>query len=510
MEPLPISKAALERLSPKERAQAEALLKARAEALEMFQDVAEADPLQTFRPNCAEQERFLLARTKTQAAFCGNQAGKTTGLVVKCLIQVTPSERLPESLRRFKFTPDGHLIEGRFCAPAINERIIRPFRQWCPKHILKNGSFDDSWKAQDKILVFNDGSFIDFLSYETDLDKFGTVQRHFIGYDEPPPQDIRDEGLARLIRYSGPEMFAMTPLKANTGWTRREIWRKREDPQKTVCKWSIHDNTALPPADIAYFLDNLPNDLWRAAREFGDFVEVGGLMYPRFEDWVLKDIPVDPDGALRALQPRVQNCDVVVSIDPGLRNAAFTWNGFDRDNRQLVFDEDLLQQSYPEDYAKAIRARNARWGLKESEITYVIDPAYAVRSQASGDNVESALAREGIYCVGANNNVEAGVMEVNQRGNGGMLEVSPALVGLRDEADEYAMEDREDGVFREKRNDNSHRLDTVRYASMYHTWHPAEELAAPTRALGWIPGEAPPIGVFFGQKDEPAPMGFMS
>jgi hypothetical protein len=48
-------------------------------------------------------------------------------------------------------------------------------------------------------------------------------------------------------------------------------------------------------------------------------------------------------------------------------------------------------------------------------------------------------------------------MEVNQRGNSKALEISPALVGLRDEADEYAMEDREDGVFKEKRNDNSHR-----------------------------------------------------
>jgi hypothetical protein len=56
-----------------------------------------------------------------------------------------------------------------------------------PEAHPEDGSFDKSWKKQDKILRFNDGSFIDFLSYETDLDKFGGVQRHFLGYDEPPP-----------------------------------------------------------------------------------------------------------------------------------------------------------------------------------------------------------------------------------------------------------------------------------------------------------------------------------
>jgi hypothetical protein len=34
----------------------------------------------------------------------------------------------------------------------------------------------------------------------------------------------------RLVDYGGYELFAMTPLKANTGWIRREIFKKREQP----------------------------------------------------------------------------------------------------------------------------------------------------------------------------------------------------------------------------------------------------------------------------------------
>ena len=499
-----INPAYLETLPPKERAAVERDL-ARLEAL------TEADPLQTFEPNCPEQERFMGAITKTQAAFAGNQSGKTTALVVKSLIQVTPRERLPERLRRFKLTPDGP-VYGRVVNPGAKQlanTLLPAFRQWCPKHILIEGSFDKSWSQQQQMLRFADGSYIDFLTYETDLDKFGGPQRHFLGYDEPPPRDIRDEGLVRLTRFGGFEMFAMTPLKANTGWIKRDIWRRREAPDITVARWSIHDNKALDKKTVQYVLDSLPNDLWRRARELGDFVDIGGLIYPQFEQAVLKDIPTDPDGARKALKERVGQLDVVVGIDPGLRNAAFVWVGFDRDNRAVVFDEQLLQQKYAKDYAGRIRATNAKWGLKQDEITYVIDPSFRIRGLASGgENVESALSREGIFCVPGENALEAGCMEVGQRLSEGMLQISPAMVGLRDEADDYSMEDREDGVFKEVRNDNSHRLDALRYVCMYRTWTPYHE--QDDQPLGWTPGEVPSFAALQGANSETAPLGFMS
>jgi phage terminase large subunit-like protein len=492
-----INPAYLEKLSPKERAEVEREL-AKLEAL------TERDPLSTFEANCAEQAKFLAATTPTQAAFCGNQAGKTTALVVKALTQVTPRDLLPAYLRPHKRF-DGQVF-GRIVNPGakqLKNTLLPTFRHWTPKHICRNGSFDSSWSTQDQTLTFADGSFIDFLTYETDLDKFGGPQRHFLGYDEPPPREIRDEGLARLTRFGGFEMFSLTPLKANTGWLRREIWRKRESPKITVAKWSIHDNKALSKEAVQYFLDSLPNDMWRAAREFGDFVEVGGLMYPRFEDWVSKDVPSDPDEALRALVERVKVSDVVVGIDPGWRNAAFVWTAFDRDGRALAFDEIVLQQNDASQYASAIKAKNVRWGLKQDEITYVIDPSFRVRTAAAGgENVESALSREGIYCVPGENALEAGVMEVNQRGNNDRLEISPACIGLRDEADEYAMEDREDGVFKEKRNDNSHRLDALRYVCMYRTWTPHDESEDQT-PLGWTPGEMPGLDSLLGRKEAP-------
>jgi phage terminase large subunit-like protein len=282
----------LAQLSPEERARVEHEVA----ELERIYDV---DALQRLRPNCSEQDRYMASTTRTTAGFAGNQAGKTTALVGKALIQHAPLDRLPARLHRYKrFGFGREPVQGRIVNPGaklLKSGILPAFRQWTPRYMLRDGSFDRSWHSQDQILEFVDPyGFIDFLTYEQELDKFGSVQRHYVGYDEPPPREIRDEGLARLMRFDGFEMFAMTPLKANTGWVRRELWRKREAADITVCKWSIHDNKALSPAAVAYFLSQLPNDLWRKAREFGDFVDIGGLIYPGFEDALVKGCPPDP------------------------------------------------------------------------------------------------------------------------------------------------------------------------------------------------------------------------
>jgi hypothetical protein len=81
--------------------------------------------------------------------------------------------------------------------------------------------------------------------------------------------------------------------------------------------------------------------------------------------------------------------DIVVGIDPGLRNAAMVWVGFDNDQRGVVFDEVLLQDRTPADYAKAIEQTNAKWGIREP--LYVIDPSARNRSLTNRESVQGEL-----------------------------------------------------------------------------------------------------------------------
>jgi hypothetical protein len=236
---------------------------------------------------------------------------------------------------------------------------------------------------------------------------------------------------------------------------------------------------------------------------------------------------------------RAQAWDPVVSIDPGIRNAAFIWGGFDDENVCRVFDEHLLQDESAAGYAVRVWLGNAKWGLGDEaerrralhyfreqipdpelrdrfcsrvdvrrrgeEPTYVIDPAARSRGQVNAESVKSELARFEIYAMDGQNQVEAGISQVRTRIAHGRLEVSSECAGLRDEADEYAAEDRPDGEFKPIKQ-NDHRLDALRYLCMSRPWNPVLEDEAPTRVLGkprplmeaWRPPRraeaSPPLG----------------
>jgi hypothetical protein len=160
------------------------------------------------------------------------------------------------------------------------------------------------------------------------------------------------------------------------------------------------------------------------------------------------------------------------------------WVGFDKDNVAYVFDEVLLQDLTPVEYAEAIKRTNKKWGIREC--IYVIDPASRQRAQVNSDTVQSELIRQGIPTQNGQNNFEAGYFQVKQRVEAGRLRVNPECRGLRAEADDYALEAREDGVIKPIKG-NDHRLDALRYALMVRAWKPLEEMEAPRQQLGWIP-----------------------
>jgi hypothetical protein len=163
------------------------------------------------------------------------------------------------------------------------------------------------------------------------------------------------------------------------------------------------------------------SDLWRRAREFGDFVDVGGLIYPDFERCV-QEKPFDP--------AFIRTLDVIVAIDPGIRNAGVVFEGFDNENVCHIFDELLLQDKTPKDYAAAIRGVLSRWGINARSVQFVVDPAARSRGQTNAETVLVALSREGIYANPGQNDVQAGIGQGRIRMAHGRMKVSPDCRGL--------------------------------------------------------------------------------
>jgi hypothetical protein len=123
-------------------------------------------------------------------------------------------------------------------------------------------------------------------------------------------------------------------------------------------------------------------------------------------------------------------------------------------------------------YVTAMRDVNKAWDIDDYEL--VVDPAAAQGNLVDGKSVLQALIERGEDPIKADNSVEAGVFEVRERMRLGSLHISQALTGLQDKAVEYAAEDREDGVFKPKKNRREHRLDALRYGLMHRRWLPEE------------------------------------
>ncbi len=499
-----------DRLSKAERAQADV-------ELAELDRLLERNPIQGFDAHSDAQQEFIAARTRIVAAIAGNRFGKTTSLVIKALIECLPREALPERLAAHKRF--GERVDGWIMVPTeekVFDSLKPAFEKWVGAEFFKGGSWGKAFNAERMQLTFANPfkggcnwSTIGFKTYKQDESTLGGASLWFVGYDEPPPKGHREEGRTRVIDHGGFEMFAFTPITTNVAYAKRIIYNRREHPDITLVRGSIHDNTVLPPDAIAAWRAEFLDDPLLRAREFGDFVDVGGQIWPQLEHRLVE--PWDP--ADEQARKAGRFADVVVSIDPGVRNCGITFIDFDSHNVGTVFDERLLQDSDVEDYDREIRAKLAHWGIPLARVDFRIDPKTGVaRSQIDKQSsVRSALAALGIGCTLGENAVEAGITQVRGRLRYERLWICRNCVLLRAEADDYVGKPRDDGVF-EVLKQSDHLCDSLRYGCMARPFYPAYELAAPCRNLGapvFRPGHALPASQLVTTPDSP-PLGFMS
>ena len=497
--------AVLDRLPPEKRELFEQLQAAHKELLA-------TNPLEGFHA-CAtpcgaltcqareKQHEFMASMTRIVAAFAGNRFGKTTANVVWAIIQHTPVDMLPERLRPFKRPrKDYGPVNGRYLLPSIKSilTIVLPeFRRWCPPAILKDQSWAKAWSTQHSILSFDDGGRLEFYTYEQEPAVMVGATLDYVIYDEPPPEGHFHENLVRTTDRAGCHRFGMTPVNmkgGGIGWIKREILDAKEDPNITVIRATIHDNPQLSPEEIEFTLSQFPEDE-RQAREFGDFVHFGGMIYPGGFEQILVDPVYPPPDGDRLPPERLRGCDIYVGIDPGLKNAAFIWVAWDRDGTALAFAEVVLKEKTPLDYVRAIRIVNSRYRLQQAPV-YVIDPSAKNRSLTNAQSIQSELQIQGISTIPGQNDVQAGVQNVRRRIKEGALLIGENLTGLRGEAEEYRMDDTDDGEFKVVK-ENDHRLDALRYVMMTRPYY--GNVAARLREESWQPGIAPSADWFAAQ-----------
>src|SRR5215469_6962672 len=455
----------LEKLPPKERAQALAQLE------ELEKQVA-SNPLIAYRPH-PKQDTFHRSQLPVKCFLGGNRSGKTTAGVPDDIIQCVDDDILPEHLRSYKkWDPPFRmrLVTPDFTSTAEGV-VFQKLREWVPRGQLTGSSWEKAYDKQLRILNFKNGSWIQFMTFEQDLDKFGGADLHRVHYDEEPPRQIRTECMFRLIDHDGDELFTMTPLHGMS-WLFDEIyepWERGQLNHATVVLVDMDDNPFLNQDAKERILAGLSREE-RAARKQGRFVQFAGMVYPEFS----RLVHVIPQ------TPIPENVLLLGAIDPGTRHmAAVLWGFLTAGDDLVIFDELALKEGTVAEVCRAILMIEARHQVKMR--TYLIDPAARNIMHQTGRSDQMEYSDHGIVTVLGQNAVTAGINRVKERlqgqpGEAPRLHVMANCVTLIDEFRRYhwTKQGRSEHEAKEvvvKKDD--HLLDALRYMVMSRPMTPA-------------------------------------
>lgn len=339
----------------------------------------------------------------------GNRSGKTVGGIVEDIWWL----RGQHPYRKVPDTP----VRGRIVTVSYTEGIkliiIPELAKWLPPSDLINGSWEDSYSKADRVLTLTNGSTVELMSYDQKLEKFAGTSRHFIHFDEEPPQDIYQECRLRLLDTGGSWWITMTPVEGMT-WVYDDIYIKNLVPGGKVLIIAIDtsENPYLSAAEIETTFEGLTKEE-KKARKAGEFVQLGGIAFKEFR-------PFYGNGG-HLMEPlnedqlnKIRNWTHYASLDHGLNNpTAWLWHAVSPTGAIVTYDEIYDNERLVNDFAREILERNQFPGRVSPQI-YVGDPAIAQRNGQTGDSIQTAYTMAGIPIVLGNNDVKIGIDKMNR------------------------------------------------------------------------------------------------
>ena len=217
-----------------------------------------------------QQLPFHKSCKRIRAVFGGNRSGKTVGGATEAVWYATgthPHKHIP--------TPN----YGRVCCTDFTngiEKVILPeIHRWLPKNMIKK------YDVESRTLYLTNGSTIEFMSYDQDVEKFESASRHWVWFDEEPPQNIFKACQMRLIDTKGDLWMTMTPLQGLT-WVYSDIY-ENANINKNIDVF-VYTTTDNPHIDAKILEETMQgfSEQEKEARIGGKFIQMSGLIYREY------------------------------------------------------------------------------------------------------------------------------------------------------------------------------------------------------------------------------------
>lgn len=347
---------------------------------------------------------FHKSQKKHRLFIGGNRSGKTVSGCTEDIWWLTGKHPYrPEA----NYAANNGGCRGRIIGVdftnVVEKSLIPEIARWIPPSSLINGSWADSYSKGLRVLTLANGSTLEFMSYEQDLDKFSSTSRHFVHMDEEPPQDIYTENTLRLMDTAGSWWMTLTPIEGMV-WMYDDIYMKGKnnpDGNIDVIEVDSYDNPFLNKLEIdSVMADLAPEEV--DARIHGKFIRRGGLVFKTF------------DPAVHVIDPMIppKNWTWYCSVDHGFNNpTAWLWHAVSPDNVVVTFSEHYAREMTVNQHANVVQLRNA--ALNKFPDYFVGDPALAQRNGVTGTSIFQEYQKEGIYIMPGNNDVSTGINRIN-------------------------------------------------------------------------------------------------
>jgi phage terminase large subunit-like protein len=167
----------------------------------------------------------------------------------------------------------------------------------------------------------------------------------FVWFDEEPPEEVYDEGLARTIATGGCAALTFTPLQGMSSVVKRFLLEKSDD--RADVNMTIEDAEHIPATERERIIASFPAHE-REARARGIPVLGSGRIFPIAES----EITVEPF-SIPDLWPRI--CGLDFGWD---HPSASVWLAWDRDNDTVyAYDALRVRETTPKKQAPSIIAR---------------------------------------------------------------------------------------------------------------------------------------------------------
>lgn len=344
------------------------------------------------------QKTFHSSPARGRLFVGGNRSGKTVGGGAETVMWMT-------GMHKFRKVPPPP-VRMRACGVdfknGIQKIMLPEIKKWVPPSFLTNGSWEDSYNKEFKTLTLNNGSFVEFMSYDQETDAHAGTSRHGVWFDEEPPEAIFDENMQRLVDTKGEWWMTMTPVEGMT-WVFDEIYEPGidgSDPSIFVVEVDTTMNPYIDQEARQEILRGLTPDEMKARTE-GKFISRGGVIYPMFskEKHVIE--PFTPPKEWMWAN----------GMDHGFHNpTAWLWSAIDRDGRIFIFDEHYASGLIVREHAKLVHQKNSFYARIPNY--NVGDPSIRNTDPITGTSILIEYLESGLPIILGNNDQKAGIQRI--------------------------------------------------------------------------------------------------